>query len=162
MPGRLRFAAPALALIVAVIVSGCGGRPGSVEVAWRGPQGAELRVDPAPKNASVYATTILVTNDTNETIRAARIRFRPTEARNAPAGFTVGTVTNVKTAFEGMTHYWAIGDLEPGAKVAVPLGLWFSLESTHGQAEPIELTISLVSPDLATSVRSNTLKVLLP
>ena len=54
---------------------------------------------------------------------------------------------------------WPVGDLPPGARIAVPLSLWFEVAVPASQSHPVELTLSLVSPDLDFAVVSNPLKV---
>jgi hypothetical protein len=133
-----------LGALVVVAASGCGGGDGSVEVTW------ERRADDAagdPNRQSTYATVVYVNNDSGATLRDARLRFRPNETPDVPMGFSVGTITNVATSFEGSNHVWPIGDLKSGTRLVFPLQLWFS--SGYGATpDSVELRMELVSPDL--------------
>jgi hypothetical protein len=143
------------------LVMACGGGSGeSVSLVWRPAEGGDLHFDPAAGNdAALHRTTVYVSNDTDDTLRDASIRFHLDSARNVPAGFRVGTVAPISSRFEGADQLWSVGDLKPGAHVAVPLSLWFDLDVRATQSHPVELTLALVSRDLPQAVESNPLRV---
>ncbi len=156
---RLTFGLMAVAL-AALAATACGGGSGSVKLAWQPSHGTDLQLAAANgQNPPVYQTVIYMSNETNETLRDARVRFRPDAAVNAPIGFHIGTVAQVSSQFEGEDQVWPVGDLAPGAHVSMPLGLWFDLDHATHQDNPVELTLDLVSRDLTTDVASNALKV---
>jgi hypothetical protein len=159
---RVLAASLAVFAFVVIMSTSCGGGSGakSVQLVWRPAQGEDIQVDFATnKAAPLFQTTVYVSNKTESTLRNARLRFQMDAARNAPAGFHVGTVAPISSKFEGGDQLWAMGDLAPGAHVAVNLGLWFDLETRASQSHPVELILALVSPDLSTAVESNTLRI---
>jgi hypothetical protein len=147
-----------LLAMVALLGAGCGGGRDSVSLVWKS-QAGELGLDAAAGQAPVYQTLVYVSNDTGSLVRDARLRFQPGAARNAPAGFRVGTVTPISSSFEGPDQLWSVGNLQPGARIAVPIGLWFDFDVQARQAHPVELSLALISPDLDKVVESNHLTI---
>jgi hypothetical protein len=144
--------------LLASLAAGCGGGSDSVSLVWKS-DGEEIRLDATRQDGPVFQTQVYVSNDTGSVLRDARLRFRPEAARDAPVGFRVGTVTPISSSFDGPDQLWRVGDLEPGARVAVPIGLWFNLDVLAQQSHPVELTLALVSPDLDRAIESNALRI---
>ena len=147
---------------LAAAASACGGGSGGdVSLSWQGVDGEQIQLEAASgAGAPLYRTSVLIRNESNSTLRGAKLLFAGAlGARNAPAGFSVGTVAPISSSFEGDAQTWAVGDLPPGAQLEVPLGLWFDVAINWTQSHPVELTLSLVSADLDAPVVSNPLKV---
>jgi hypothetical protein len=147
-----------LVFCVLAASAACGDERGSVTLVWRS-DAEEISIDAERREAPVFQTLVYVRNESGSTLRDARLRFRPDATRNAPAGFRVGTVTPFSSSFEGDDQFWRVGDLEPGQRVAVPLGLWFQMDVQARQDHPVELILALISPDLDQAVESNSLRV---
>jgi hypothetical protein len=157
----LRVAVALAGALMLLAGGACGGSAqGTVRLVWQTPEGGEVGLSSAAlQDSTVFRTLVLVSNETGSTLRNARLRFQPKKARNAPASMHVGTVTNIASVFEGDDQLWPVGDLAPGDRLAVPIGLWFNLDEAQRLSQTVELSLALVSPDLEQAVQSNALKV---
>jgi hypothetical protein len=70
-----------------------------------------------------------------------------------------GTVTNARTEHGYDGDYWHLGDLRPGASVSFPIALWIETSPQLTSASGLDLTIELVSPDLAEPLVSTPLRI---
>lgn len=153
----LRPALLALVMLTALTAMGCGGsRSEGVAIEWRVSDGAsaETRV-----GGDALKTTVYLSNSTGSTLHDAHIRFAPAEIRGAPVGLSVGTMTHVSTRFDGDDHVWPLGDIEPGQRIAFPLGLWFSNDLSTSGSQTVDLVVELESEDLPVALASNAVTV---
>lgn len=149
----LLFAVPALAC-------GDGGDRPPVEVVWESATPTTtVGVGTGSVTAEPVNTIVKVTNNTGAAIRNARISL-DTSRLLVPYSFSVGTVTNVSSSFEpGGVQVWSLGDLDPGASIALKLGLWFTSDTTRGLPDSIDLEVQLESEDLGAPLTSLPLTV---
>jgi hypothetical protein len=146
------LAAPLLALVALA----CGGGDrGSVHVSWQARDGGPVRLQ--LKDNDTYQTDVLVRNSTGETLRDARLHLR----QHTPLlGISItGTITNARTEHGYDGDYWRLGDLRPGESVSFPIGLWIETSPQLSSASGMDLTIELVSRDLAEPLVSTPLRV---
>jgi len=109
------------------------------------------------KDSVTYQTDVLVRNDTEGTLRDARLRLRP---HNPMLGIEItGTVTNTRTEHGYDGDYWRLGDLRPGESVSFPIGLWIETSPQLSSASGLDLTIELLSRDLDGPLVSTPLRV---
>lgn len=159
MPGRLAAAFFAVSVVLAVLAAACtGGEDRGVALRWQTEDGEPLQVSFSDL-AAAHDTLIMVDNDSGETITDAVLRFSPSTAQRAPAGFSIGTVTTVRTDFEGDVHVWRLGDIKPNTRLIFSIGLWFAAAQQVDSAAPIDLIVELESSDLPAAVVSNALTV---
>jgi hypothetical protein len=151
--------AAVFSIVAALLLVGCGGSSDhGVALHWQTEDGRALQVS-FDNLAAAHGTLITVDNDSGRTITDAVLRFSPTTTQHAPVGFSVGTVTNVHTDFDGDAHLWRLGDIKPNTRVVFPIGLWFATVQQVDSAAPIDLTVELDSADLTDAVISNALTV---
>jgi hypothetical protein len=149
-----------LATVLVALASACGGgKDKGIAVSWQTEDGAPLQVS-VRDLGSVHDTLIMVENDSGRTIEDAVIRFTPTTSQNAPAGFSVGTASNVHTDFDGDTHLWRLGDIEPNTRMVLRIGLWFATAQQISSAAPVDLIAELESTNQPSLIISNALTVL--
>ncbi len=144
MPGRWTAFVGALGGLLALAASGCSSGDGEVALQWQTEDGRPLDIILSDPEAN-YDTVIYVDNESGETIRDAVLRFSPGDVRHAPVGFSVGTITTIRTDFDGAAHLWHLGDIRPGTRVVFPLSLWFSASQQLGSAPPLDLVVELQS-----------------
>lgn len=159
MPGRLAAALLVFSVTLVALVAGCSGdNDRGVALHWQTEDGKALEVRFADL-AAAHDTLITVENDSGKTISDAVLRFSPATTQSAPVGFSVGTVTNVRTDFDGDVHLWRLGDIKPNTRVVFPIGLWFATVQQLDKAAPIDLIVELQSANLGDAVVSNALTV---
>jgi hypothetical protein len=159
MPGRLAVVFLVLAALAGALAVACGGGGGKeVALSWRPEDGKPLQVS-FDDLAAAHDTVIYVDNDSGRTIEDAVIRFTPATTQSAPAGFSVGTVTTVRTDFDGPSHLWRLGDIRPNTRVVLSMSLWFGAAQQMHSAAPVDLIVELEGANLPASVVSNALTV---
>lgn len=159
MLGRSAAAFLIVSVILVLIAAACAGNSDrGVALHWQTENGQPLEVSFSDL-ADPHDTVITVDNDSGKTITDAVLRFSPTTTQSAPAGFSVGTVTTVRTDFEGDVHLWRLGDIKPNTRVVFSIGLWFATAQQVTTTAPISLIVELKSANLPDTVVSNALTV---
>jgi hypothetical protein len=145
-------------LTVFVVVALSRPSDGGLRLRWAGAEGLAGGAVQATDGGGSLATVVYIYNDTGEPLRDASLRFYPNRVA-APAGFSLGTVANVSSHFDGSAQVWPLGDIAPGTRLIFNLGLWFDGSAAVNTTDDVGLTIQLASPDLAAPLTSNQLQV---
>jgi hypothetical protein len=147
-----------LGCFAVAIATGCAGTSKAVDVKWESDSTEAVVADTASKDgASPLDTVVSVSVNAKSALREVVVRL--SENAEQLAGITIGTVTPVSPEFDGGTRFWRLGDVSPGKRYGLPIGLWFA--SAHKEAAPETLSpsVQISSPDLPEPVRTNVLAV---
>jgi hypothetical protein len=148
-----------LVVVLAVLAVACSPSRRPVEVRWESKSSVAVLADAGShEQADPLDTVVYVSVNGEDKLRKVVVRLIEDNAEEL-LGMNIGSVTPVSTEFEGTSRVWRLGDLEPGKRYGLPIGLWFSSTQKQAAPEHLRLSVEITSPDLPEPVRSNVLAV---
>jgi hypothetical protein len=148
-----------LAALLTLLAASCSPSDKAVEVKWESKSSQAVVVDATGADqAPPLQTVVYVSVNGDETLRKVVVRLIE-DSPEELLGMNIGSVTPISTEFEGSSRVWRLGDLEPGKRYGLPIGLWFSSSQKQAAPDQLRLAVEITSPDLPEPVRSNVLAV---
>jgi len=146
----------AITAIVALFAAACSSGAKGVDVKWESDSTHVVLGDGGRNGGSTVQTVVYVEVNGGTVLRDAVVRLNEWDFQGA-IGLSIGTNTAVPTSFQDGGRAWSLGDLEPGKRYGLRIGLWFSSQYAEAVPDKLQLSVELSSPDLPAPVRSNAL-----
>jgi hypothetical protein len=152
----MRRATLAILALVALGAAACSGGGKGIDVKWESDSSRVVLGDGGRNAGSSVETVVYIEVNGGSVVRDAVVRLNENDFQGA-IGLSIGTNTAVPTTFRDGGRAWSLGDLEPGKRYGLRIGLWFASQYAEAVPEKLLLSVEVSSPDLPAPVRSNDL-----